>query len=335
MRNSRFRRTCTAGLGALALGAGMLGGSFGTAQASPALDGGASVGADCVPASAGSSGVGGRIKNEKAYRQGDPTELTDKQVRRMERQTAQKIAARPGLEAAPDARFDIVVPVAVHTIKPGKNARNEVGLKKARQAIRIMNRGFDGGQDSSAAETNFRFKLRSYDVTVNRSWYTAAADSPTDKAMKRALHKGDAGTLNVYFNRPTTEEFTLLGYATFPQNYKANPKLDGVVIHIESNKGGDFAPFNRGDTITHEVGHWLGLYHTFQGGCTPRNDYVSDTALEAGPNFACVKGTETCTGDSRKDPIHNFMDYSPDGCMYKFTLGQNNRMVLHWRAYRN
>ena len=332
MSSQRFRRTCLAGLGALALGAGMLGGTI-TAQASPVLDGRASVGANCVPASAG---LAGRISGKNKYRQGDPTELTDKQVRRMERQTIQKIAARPGLEsAAAGARFDIVVPVAVHVIKPNKKARNEVGLKKTREAIRILNRGFEGGQHKSAAETNFRFKLRSYDVTANRGWYTASADGREQAEMKRTLHKGDAGTLNVYFNRPTIAEFTLLGYATFPQNYKDNPKLDGVVIHVESNKGGDFAPFNRGDTITHEVGHWLGLYHTFQGGCTPRNDYVSDTAPEAGPNFACVRGTDTCTGDSRTDPIHNFMDYSPDPCMWKFTLGQNNRMVLHWRAYRN
>lgn len=334
MINQRFRRTCLAGLGTLALGAGMLGGSIGSAQASPVVDGSASVSAACLPATAG-SGMAGRISGERKYRQGDPTELTNKQVRRMERQTSQKIAARPGLATTGGARFDIVVPVAVHTIKPGKNARNEVGLEKAREAIRILNRGFDGGQDSSAAETNFRFKLRSYDVTANRGWYTAPAQGPEQREMKRTLHKGGARTLNVYFNRPTIAEFTLLGYATFPQNYKDNPKLDGVVIHIESNKGGDFVPFDRGDTITHEVGHWLGLYHTFQGGCAARNDYVSDTAPEAGPNFACAKGTDTCTSDGRNDPIHNFMDYSPDRCMYKFTLGQNNRMVLHWRAYRN
>ncbi len=331
MSNQRFRRTCLAGLGALALGAGMLGGTI-TAQAGPVLDGGTSVGANCVPASAG---LAGRISGEKKYRQGDPTELTRKQVLRMERQTSQKIAARPGLAAAADTRFDIVIPVAVHVIKPNKDARNEVGMKKAREAIRIMNRGFDGGQHKSAAETNFRFKLRSYDVTANRGWYTAPAQGPEQREMKRTLRKGDAGTLNVYFNRPTIAEFTLLGYATFPQNYKKNPKLDGVVVHVESNKGGDFAPFNRGDTITHEVGHWLGLYHTFQDGCRPRNDYVSDTAPEGSPNFECVPGTDTCRGDNRNDPIHNFMDYSPDACMWKFTLGQNNRMVLHWRAYRN
>ncbi|MDQ3629035.1 MAG: zinc metalloprotease [Actinomycetota bacterium] len=335
MSNQRFRRTCLAGLGALALGAGMLGGSI-TAQASPVIDGRVSAGADCVPASAG---LAGRIASKEHYRQGDPTELTRRQVRRMESQTSQRLAARPGLEAA--AAKQAVsskltsVPVAVHVIKPGEKARNEVGMKKARQAIRIMNRGFAGGQHPSAYESNIRFKLSSYDVTANRGWYTASAQGPEQREMKRTLHKGDAGTLNVYFNRPTIAEFTLLGYATFPQNYKDNPKLDGVVIHVESNKGGDFAPFNRGDTLTHEVGHWLGLYHTFQDGCRPRNDFVSDTAPEAGPNFACVRGTDTCTGDSRTDPIHNFMDYSPDACMWKFTGGQHNRMALHWRAYRN
>ena len=164
-------------------------------------------------------------------------------------------------------------------------------------------------------------------------------DAPPDRG-RRERHdavrctgrhpQGAADTLNLYLSRP---EF-LLGWATFPQEYKDSPNLDGVVVNIGSLAGGDIEGYNLSDTVPHEVGHWLGLYHTFQDGCSRLNDRVSDTAPEASPNFRCEKGRDTCVEDDLNDPIHNFMDYSYDRCMNKFTHGQHNRMVLHWLAYR-
>lgn len=120
----------------------------------------------------------------------------------------------------------------------------------------------------------------------------------------------------------------ILGYATFPGG---DPSVDGVVMGPQFFGSND-APgvniggaYNLGRTTTHEVGHYLGLFHTFQG-CTGAGDGVADTPPQAQPNYGCP-GTppDTCPGGD-DDLIENYMDYSDDVCMDMFTAGQNARM---------
>ena len=184
--------------------------------------------------------------------------------------------------------------------------------------------------NAAYASSGFSFNLVSVDTTANNTWYTCTGGT-CETQMKTALRQGSADDLNIYSNNMGGG---LLGWATFPSGYAAQPALDGVVVLAASLPGGTAAPYNLGDTGTHEVGHWMGLYHTFQGGCTNLNDRVSDTPAEASPAYGCPTGRDSCVGKPGLDPITNFMDYSDDACMNTFSTGQNSRMNLQWRRFR-
>ncbi|MCA2188259.1 hypothetical protein LDL05_24700 [Nonomuraea cavernae] len=98
--------------------------------------------------------------------------------------------------------------------------------------------------------------------------------------------------------------------------------------------GGPLTDYSLGYTGVHEIGHWLGLFHTFENGCVEPGDGVDDTASQAGPTKGCPQFKDTCEGGGT-DPIHNFMDYAHDRCMREFTRGQAVRMRQMWTVYRD
>lgn len=184
--------------------------------------------------------------------------------------------------------------------------------------------------NAAYASSGFSFDLVAVDTSANDSWYTCTGGA-CETQMKSALRQGGANALNVYANNMAGG---LLGWATFPWSYASNPSNDGVVILTASMPGGSAAPYDEGDTGTHEVGHWLGLYHTFQGGCRNPGDSVSDTAAERSPAYGCPNNRNSCRFKPGNDPITNFMDYTDDACMNTFSAGQDARMVQLFQQYR-
>ncbi|EOD43825.1 putative metalloprotease protein [Neofusicoccum parvum UCRNP2] len=167
--------------------------------------------------------------------------------------------------------------------------------------------------------------------TVNRGW----ADDGNELAMKTSLRRGDYKTLNVYLQRTLTRN--ALGYAYFPANVavnSANYYRDGASIMAQSVPGGTEAPYNLGGTLTHEVGHWLGLYHTFQGGCTGAGDEIADTPAQDGWEPGCAVGNDSCPNQAGLDPVHNYMGYSDDACYTEFTPNQEERIYSMWDQFR-
>jgi hypothetical protein len=221
----------------------------------------------------------------------------------------------------------VTVRVYVHVIRNGAGTAGNLTATQIANQIKVMNDSFSGV--TGGYNTPFRFSLVSTDYTNNSTWYTCTPGTSAERAMKQALHRGTAKDLNLYFNNMGGG---LLGWATFPSDYSANPLMDGVVCLNSSIPGGSASPYNLGDTATHEVGHWVGLYHTFQGGCSTSNDQVSDTPAEKNPASGCPI-IDTCPSTGR-DPVENFMDYSTDSCMYKFTAGQAQRADTQSATYR-
>ncbi|GAA3764207.1 zinc metalloprotease [Salinactinospora qingdaonensis] len=255
---------------------------------------------------------------------GDPNSLTATEAAILDTQLQMATLHQ---SHAPDAeRSPQTVPVVVHVISAA-DGTGDLSDDTVERQIATMNKAYSGGYPGGT-DTDFRFSLTRTTRTANDTWFHDFRANET--TIKAQLRHGGAETLNLYI---TNLGRALLGYATFPQSYSEQPTDDGVVVDYRSVPGGSLTNYDLGHTATHEVGHWLGLFHTFQNGCHPPGDYVSDTPYERHGASGCPAGKDTCLqpGD---DPIHNFMNYSDDACMSEFTQGQADRMAKAWKAFR-
>ena len=238
-------------------------------------------------------------------------------------------------DLTPKLPTHVAIPTYVHVIKgTHKGERTPIGPKRVRKMISVLNNGMAGNQNQLSAATRYRFTLKKTSYTKREGWYHAYFNGPRDKRMKRALHVGNARTLNLYVNGggPSGDQ-PALGWSRFPWQYAGAPKLDSVSVNVAALFGGRATGYNLDDTVIHETGHWFGLFHTFQGGCGRQGDLVADTAAEAEPSFYCETTRDTCTAPGR-DPVRNFMDYSEDACMNLLTRGQVDRMDRAFAKWR-
>jgi hypothetical protein len=255
----------------------------------------------------------------------DHRDLSAKERAAIERRTDRILAQRAesGGVGAAAVVTGAVVPVYVHVMMDAAGNGN-VSNSQITSQIAVLNKTFAGGESNLASNTGFSFTLAGFDRYRNSTWHKDRS-STTYRSQTRL---GGANALNIWL-----VDFRYLGVATFPSDYASQPAIDGIRVQYSTLPGGSEANYNLGETATHETGHWLGLYHTFQGGCTSTNDQVGDTPAQSSPTTGCPQGRDSCAL-AGLDPIHNYMDYSYDRCYNQFTSGQTTRMQRMFAAYR-
>ncbi|MFN8281629.1 MAG: zinc metalloprotease [Chitinophagales bacterium] len=262
---------------------------------------------------------------------------------------AEQLKADPTLEARMQAAEQVVqnnlknnvnarlvngvieIPVVVNVLY--RTTAENISQAQIQSQIDVLNEDFNAtNADFSLVPSNFssvkanvgiRFVL---DQVIRKS--TTKTSWKTDDAMKKSSKGGINPTspttkLNLWV---CTLSGGILGYAQFPGG---SSSTDGVVILNTGfgRTGTAAAPYNKGRTATHEVGHWLNLRHIW-GDATCGSDLVSDTPTHNTANYGCPAAghKSTCTGTPIEMTM-NYMDYTDDACMYMFTAGQKSRIL--------
>jgi len=229
-------------------------------------------------------------------------------------------AAHPDAKATLDLYFHVVY--ANETTEGGYLTDEQL-----ENQVKVLNEDW--------TKTGVSFNLVNVSRIENADWFAKVApESPEEIEMKQTYRYGNASALNVWtVGFMEGEGAGLLGYATFPSDYESAPESDGVVALYSTLPGGLKPPYNKGRTLTHEAGHWGGLYHTFEGGCSGKGDFVEDTPAEREAAYGCPAATSSCPG-GKQDPIRNFMNYVNDECMDEWSAGQVTRLRTQLRSFR-
>ena len=214
-----------------------------------------------------------------------------------------------------DFNTKTVIPVHFHVIHDG--ASGNLPDRQLQAQIALLNQVY--------APVLLEFQTAGIDRAENAKWYKVGISTPEEATMKAELGRDTPGSLNFY-----TADLPdgLLGWATFPWYLGAYPVMDGVVINQMSlPESRQRSPYNLGMTAVHEIGHWAGLFHTFENGCNDPGDEITDTAYEANSAAGCPLGQKSaCENETRLNSVENYMDYSDDACMKQFTPLQVQRM---------
>jgi PKD repeat protein len=243
------------------------------------------------------------------------------------------------------ARTSVVynIPVVFHVVYNG--ATQNIPDLRLTEQLDVLNKDFrkqntdinlvPAAWQGIAADCEINFCLATLDPSGNPTTgitrtSTSSSGFSTNDMVKYTAQGGiNAWPRDLYLNIWVCNlSGGLLGYAQFPGGAAAT---DGVVLdYAYTGKTGASAPFNKGRTGTHEVGHWFNLYHIWgdDGNACSGSDQVTDTPNQAGENYNCPSGvlTDACTGSAPGIMYSNYMDYTDDACMFFFTTGQKARV---------
>ena len=180
---------------------------------------------------------------------------------------------------------------------------------------------------------NYYFTLGTVDRTMNDDWYLfeqneEANQSEDEQEMRQALQIDPVHYYNIYSIKTEVHDgYITMGWNYYPMYIPENSIWQGTTVNWQ-------AANYSGQTITHECGHYFGLLHTFQGGCSG-GDAVDDTPdQDDGDNiYECNESLDTCPNDPGNDPVHNIMIYSPNACRWEYTGGQADRAYAIVEAY--
>jgi hypothetical protein len=222
----------------------------------------------------------------------------------------------------------------MHIIYDHTNGNGNVSQQWVNDQYAVFNSDFGGrntqGHGDGGFETSFQFNLEGVTRTGNRNWFLDIQSYESQVTSQLAVDP--CRCQQVYFSQLSGG---LLGYCYLPNSFPACSTRHGCFNHYQTMPGGNYANYNLGQTVTHEVGHGFGLYHVFQGGVCSGcgGDLVCDTNPQRTSTSGCPQQKDSCN-DGLQDNYHNFLDYSYDRCMCEFTEGQSDRMDEQIAMYR-
>jgi len=305
----------------------------------------------------------GSVEYEKMLQKKDPKRKTDAAFESWISTQISNSKNKISNSAQRTAVTIITIPVVVHVIYNGEplGTQRNISDAQVKSQITVLNNDYrrvagtpgDGSSYPVSADTQIQFVLAQVDPngnptngidrinTCQKSW----SETDIEATLKPSTIWDTTSYLNLWSLEFT--DTTILGYAQFPDGSgligintnNGTASTDGVVVKYNAfgsinykPSGETFslnAPYNQGRTMTHEVGHWLGLRHIWGDGsdCATNTDYCNDTPVSKDANYGCILATDTCPSSPPiYDMIENYMDYTDDSCMNLFTQNQKDRI---------